>query len=62
MNHPEATCKTCHFWQRIEGETSGECRCDRPAVLIDATEDQVFAIWPQTEEGEWCGRHPHRFN
>lgn len=61
-----ATCESCGFWQRsnaVDGEAmdGGECRRRAPvpaALPCCENEDAgppVFAAWPVTFEGDWCG-------
>lgn len=53
-------CGDCMFFQKSDGEL-GECRryAPRPVNLrqdID-TADDVFFVWPATNEDDWCGEY-----
>lgn len=62
-----ATCESCQFWRRLEGQ-QGLCRFNPPQGILQMAQKrnlagQVEAVpipisfWPPVAAGEWCGRH-----
>jgi hypothetical protein len=50
-------CKTCRYWQKW-AKPGGECKRNSPqAVLlhVDVDDTEHFAIWPGTDDADWCG-------
>lgn len=58
MDRP--TCKTCPYWDHVEGVRAGTCRRHAPKAFTDpdGTEISTFPCWPDTHDVEFCGEHP----
>ena len=53
----DPTCKTCRYWQKW-AKPGGECKRNSPqAVLlhVDIDDTEHFAVWPGTDDADWCG-------
>ena len=55
----ETKCETCRFWKQ-DGESSSMGFCyryaPRPAITTPTESlGAMDAIWPRTNEEEWCG-------
>jgi hypothetical protein len=58
MDQP--TCKTCRWWwlygEPADEDRKGECRRNAPLPVIDDGKHNQ-ALWPSTDNGDWCGEH-----
>jgi hypothetical protein len=60
-NEPEATCKTCRWWDDTDGH-AGICRRHSPRSVSeydnpDHTLINPVSLWPVTYFDDWCGEH-----
>lgn len=61
---PDATCKTCPWWE----ETQGQCRRRSPSVFQEELvvgqygerRFDYYLMFPSTSADDWCGEHPQR--
>ncbi len=51
----QKTCKNCKYWNFQKEEGVGECRRNPPATFFDQEEGAAFALWPYTDDTDWCG-------
>lgn len=51
------SCKSCPFWEGgVQGDPGhGLCRAQPPSAAIA----DCRAIWPETQQFDFCGQHPH---
>ncbi len=47
------TCETCPFWDMLYDD-SGYCKVNGPVM----NDKQTCVVWPRTQPGDFCGRHP----
>lgn len=60
MDQYQQTCASCSYWDQKEEEYPiGKCRRHAPTPVLEVFtgEDCDSALWPWTEETEWCGEH-----
>ena len=49
-------CDNCKFWKkRDENSTDGFCKRSAPVPKIDSSSTSCFAVWPITNNVDWCG-------
>ena len=59
-------CSLCCYWIRLPSDTqivseNGECRRSPPQLLHDP-ENGPYAVWPLTENTDYCGEWKARMN
>lgn len=62
MTPYQPTCPSCMYWDNTDSQEApiGRCRryAPRPTSIIFAQDEEGdSAVWPYTEETEWCGEH-----
>lgn len=63
MNGDQVACGGCRFWQQITSykdntKNIGECRQSSPIPEMSGfAGNDTRAIWPRTNEDDWCGEH-----
>ena len=62
MDQYQQTCTSCSFWDQADRDVPiGRCRRYAPRphleVLTQLEDYTDGAVWPYTEETEWCGEH-----
>lgn len=57
-------CENCRWWNASVASTSegrqGECRAAPPIAWKYENWTLPKKLWPETSEGDWCGRFEHR--
>lgn len=62
MPSEQPRCRTCPSWNRLTND-AGECRKSHPICHPEAAHyagfaNDMYGIWPQVNEDDWCGEHP----
>lgn len=61
------TCENCNYWLRVS-EAHGTCQRHAPTPVVARPGEEIYeydergepiyiAIWPQTNELDWCKEH-----